>query len=214
MEKKKSQNVMWVGLLVLAFVLLVAVMAYLLLRVRGIVPGGKREEVGVEDATQLTQVVSEVGSPVRKMTKGSEGVRYLLVGSFVGEVMYSEPWAYGDFVIRGDEKQRKLRIFIGAVDGQTSIGIYEGSIGGDTEWQLVPTESVVGELSNATEVELDLRGEVSDRGDEEAKEMFLKEALEHQEVLDTISEEIKTGEYSFKVPPEYSMSAHRVGVLR
>ena len=186
------------------FILLVSLASYLFISLRN-------KEITTKVPTESTEigVISQGQDDPIKKTNSPDGDRiiYEIEGSLAGEFVRQGILLKAEFIIRGDLLERKIPLYLGAVDGTSSFGSYEGSFRSDSTW----VKTALGVISQEIEpgepliikVEYPVTGSQSD----------LK-TRKHEEILDGLIVEFTKEEYAYQIPSDFELTATRIGVLR
>lgn len=188
----------------LLFIVMVLVNAFLLLQLKTSQLTPSLEEVGKNPVTHYA------GGPiVKNLIPGGKGVVYDLQGTFVdGLEVTGGKLLLGSFIVNGDPLERKIRVYVGGVDGNVFFGTYEKSFEGGSNWKSVPG-SVVVELVEPTEpVVIRFRFEFSGAGGERE---YLKK---YEDVLDVLIREFQTGDFQYEISSDFILASTRLGVVR
>ncbi len=188
----------------LLFIVMVLGNAFLLLQLKTSQLTSSLEEVGKNPVTHYT------GDPiVKNLIPEGKGVVYDLQGTFVDGLEVTEgKLLLGSFIVNGDPLERKIRVYVGGVDGNVFFGTYEKSFEGDSNWKSVPS-SVVVELVEPTEpVVIRFRYEFSGA---EGEREYLKK---YEDTLDVLIEEFQTGDFQYEILSDFILASTRLGVVR
>lgn len=85
-----------------------------------------------------------------------DSTNYKLYGSFTSKLQSEGKYFTGLFVVTGDKFERRIPIFVGAADGSVLWGEYEGSLRGNSKWELVSTANLAEWIKPGEEVTLEL----------------------------------------------------------
>ena len=188
----------------LLFIVMVLGNAFLLLQLKTSQLTSSLEEVGKNSVTHYT------GDPiVKNLIPEEKGVVYDLQGTFVDGLEVTEgKLLLGSFIVNGDPLERKIRVYVGGVDGNVFFGTYEKSFEGDSNWKSVPS-SVVVELVEPTQpVVIRFRHEFSGA---EGEREYLKK---YEDVLDVLIREFQTGDFQYEILSDFILASTRLGVVR
>lgn len=85
--------------------------------------------------------------------KGSQKIiTYEIQGSFLGNVKQIPYFLEGEFVIKGDVKERKIKTYLGSNIGTVLFGKYNGSFAKDSQWEPARIEEVAGVINDGEPV--------------------------------------------------------------
>ena len=191
-------------LLLGAFFLLIILATYLFIRLRN-------KELATRTpttSTEIERVVQEPTSPIKKFIPPEGNVIvYEIEGKLVGELDTRGVLLKGEMVIRGDPLERKIPIYVGAVDGTSPFGRYQDSFSGDSIWEKTPLTKIAGEIEPNEPVIImvhyPITGQASD----------LK-SRKHEEILDGLIAEFTNEEFNYQLPTDFELAAARIGVIR
>ncbi len=165
----------------------------------------------VSQKVEITQNISSSGNPIVKSPFADKsGVIYEMEGKFVKPPIKTDygPLLKGEFVLKGDQKERTILAFVGAGDGNTFLGTYDKSFNGSSVWKAVPTDSLLN-MIKPDEI-IRLKSTLKSSGSAGDIDYF----NQVQEVLDTLSKEIQSGNYVYKIPSSFQITAEGVEIIR
>lgn len=200
-------------LLVLLMVALVAGLLYWRLRVY---EGQQATTPTLQESVQLSDgpfelLTLQANDPIDKVVSADGTVAtYNIEGRFVEGWEQWQDLYVGQLVVRGDVAERRIPVYVGAMDGMVSWGVVKEQVRGAATWQTRATAEVLDELLRADRVvvrtELSLQGQV-------AESELGKSMLRAQAILDELLLEIRAGEAELTLPPEFKLLSYMVGVI-
>lgn len=163
----------------------------------------RKEETPFVQAPVNVGVREIVVRPVDNVQKsigqldGRKVITYIIEGSFDGPLTKSAFWGMGEFVIKGDVKERKVKTYFGMADGNTVLGKYTGSFRGDSTWTPVPTDDALLELDGVPVIMY-----AQYLLDENPQN--LQKVARDESIMDAYIDAMQTGRYDSDIPPESS----------
>jgi hypothetical protein len=191
-------------LLLGAFIFLIIFASYLFIRLRNKELATKTPTT----STEIERIVQEPTSPIKKYVP-VEGnlIVYEVEGQLVGGLETGGVLLRGEMVIRGDGLERKIPIYLGAVDGTSPLGRYLGSFSGNSTWEKTPLLEVAEEVQPNEPIVVMVRYPIT------GQESDLK-SRKHEEILDGLIQEFKNEEFNFQLPADFELTAVRIGIIR
>jgi hypothetical protein len=197
---KKTLPVLLLG----AFILLIILATYLFIRLRNKELATKTPTT----STEIERVVQEPTSPIKKFIPPEGNVIvYEVEGKLVGKLDTRGVLLRGEMVIRGDPLERKIPIYIGAVDGTSPFGRYQSSFSGDSTWEKTALSAIAEEIQPNEPVIIMVRYPITGQASD------LK-SRKHEEILDGLIKEFANEEFDSQLPTDFELTAVRIGVIR
>lgn len=203
-----------IGLLLVVFLSAFIITLYLQIR-RMEIPSGPPGPEEISKAV-IPPLISRPGNPVKKsIAEGKIGFAYELLGSFtkgvaVDETRPDKAWR-GQFVLRGDPLKREIPVFLGVPTGTVVFGRFEGSFAGRSVWNSVAAEEMALEIKAGEPVQLVVEYSLPDLSSAESVPEYFRDI---QRVIDGLSGEFDSGEYTMNIPEGFSLLSRGVGVVR
>jgi len=188
------------------FLLLAALSVYLFILLKGKpTPSEKQalEEVG------KTLFAPRPDVPITKtITTEKDGIVYELEGKFTGKLEKSDKLLTGTFVLKNDPLERRIRVFVGRINGNTLFGTYDGSFNDESTWKSTSSDIVLELVKVGEPVRIRINLPLNDN-------LGLKKyTKEREDVLDTLIREFQIDEFSYEIPADFVLVADRLGVIR
>ena len=159
---------------------------------------------------QIREIPHEAGDPIRKTyLTNNKGFIYDFEGAFAGELKPLNPSLLeGEFIIKDDPLNRKIKVFVGSVEGTILFGKYKDSFSGDGLWTKTANNEVAREIKPGEDVKM--RVEFSYSDNDSIDEPIRK----REEITDKLINEFKSGTFDFKIPADFMLATNRVAVIR
>jgi hypothetical protein len=193
-------------LIILLFVLLFVASVYLFIQVRQRSPDYYDESLENVGKTFINQLP---GDPiVKRIIADNGGVIYNIEGKFSKKLEKQGVFLSGKFIIKDDPLEREINVLIGAADGNVSYGTYDGSFNDSSTWKVAPNDMVAELINPGTQVLI--RVELQLTEERQVKE-YIKEK---EEILDAIIREFQIGEFTYKIPADFTLVAMGIAVVK
>jgi hypothetical protein len=166
--------------------------------------GTRSEKTAVVTPTPKTNLPN--GSIVKKILSNDGGVMYEIQGSFVNSLEKFGTGLKGKFVVKGDSSNQKIPIYLGTLDGYSTLGTYSGSFNSGSVWERVPIATILETVKPGASVRLRLTYYLTEKVSKSAFTDF-------QSILDSFSDALSNGR-EYKVPVDFYLSIDSIGIIR
>jgi len=193
-------------LIILLFILLFVASVYLFIQVRQRSPDYYDESLENVGKTFINQLP---GDPiVKRIIADNGGVIYNIEGKFSEKLEKQGVLLSGKFIIKGDPLKREINVLIGAADGNVSYGIYDGSFNDSSTWKVAPNDVVVELINPGTQVLIRVELQL-------AEERQVREYIkEQEEIMDAIIRDFQIGEFTYKIPADFTLVSMGIAVVK
>ena len=196
----KNKKLIWLILIILLGLIFLGIYLFLALR--------------IESPTLFPQPVEhpvisiQANDPIRKtiLTEGS-GIAYDIEGHFSENLEAEFDLLVGNFIIKGDPRKTEIKTYIGNLRGETLLGTYAESFGGESTWTFKPSSEVAEEIKPEEMVIIKFR--LVDGGG--AGKQYIERT---EKIMDTIIRDFQSGGYAYDIPVDLLILSGRIGVIR
>jgi hypothetical protein len=193
-------------LIIPLFILLFVASVYLFIQVRQRSPDYYDESLENVGKTFINQLP---GDPiVKRIVADNEGIIYNIEGKFSKKLEKQGVLLSGKFIIKDDPLEREINVLIGAADGNVSYGIYDGSFNDSSTWKVASNDVVAELISPGTQVLIRVELQLAE---ERQVRKYIKE---QEEIMDAIIRDFQIGEFTYKIPADFTLVAMGIAVVK